>query len=75
MTAKEENGFKISPKDKALDLFVKFYERYPASSYSNEAATIEAKHCALVAVDEIMSELIGYDFYYWQEVRKEIEKL
>jgi hypothetical protein len=65
----------MTPKDKAEDLFVTFYQRYSDSIYSNEGAKIEAKYCALVVVDEVMSALMGYDFYYWQEVKQEIEKL
>lgn len=44
----------------------------------------EAKHCALIAVDELVACSISYDNYnatwasqvkYWEEVKQEIEKL
>ena len=65
----------MTPKDKAEDLFVTFYQRFPDSIYSNEGAKTEAKWFALNTVDEVMKALNGYDFYYWQQVKQEIEKL
>jgi hypothetical protein len=39
----------------------------------------EVKQCALIAVDEILEELIEKDFAnrfsYWQEVKREIQQL
>ena len=35
----------------------------------------EAKYCALVVIDEVMSALMGYDFYFWHEVKTELDKL
>lgn len=40
----------------------------------------QSKQCALIAVDEIQEYIVKYDnhvpdFKYWEEVRKEIEKL
>jgi len=65
----------MTPKEKAEDLFVTFYQRYDDSIYSNESAKIEAKYCALVVIDEVMSALMGYDFYFWHEVKTELDKL
>jgi len=65
----------MTPKEKAEDLFITFYQRYPDSIYSNEGAKIEAKFCALVVIDEVISALMGYDFYYWNDVKNELDKL
>jgi hypothetical protein len=65
----------VTPKEKAEDLFVTFYQRYDDSIYSNEGAKTEAKYCALVVIDEVMSALMGYDFYFWHEVKTELDKL
>lgn len=67
----------MTPKEKAEDLFVKYYERLPDDTYSNEGAKSEAKECALIAVNEILDmPLIDVqDEYYWGKVKEEIEKL
>ena len=72
----------MTPKEKAKELIDKFDETmefYVPARY--------AKQCALIAVDEIISNT-PYGFYsgiipaykgtdldYWQEVKQEIEKL
>ena len=67
----------MTPKEKAEELVKKMY-----SVHSNSASDITlyfAKCSALVAVDEMIEELIVTDFAnrfpYWQEVKQEIEKL
>ena len=70
----------MTPKEKAGELYNKMYDY----SLFEE----EAKRCALIAVDEILSELAYTQNYvedamnkiqvyisYWQEVKKEIENL
>ena len=77
-----------SPKDKAEDLFVTYYQRFPDSIYSNEGAKAEAKWFASNTVDEIINTLnsdirdldvrgnILLDLIeYWREVKQEIDKL
>jgi hypothetical protein len=73
-----------SPKDKAEDLFVTYYQRFPDSIYSNEGAKAEAKYCALIAVNECIelhfnlngdTNGIGESFKFWHEVKQEIDKL
>lgn len=63
----------MTPKEKAIQLYNKF---------SNAANShIEGKKCALICVDELIKECTVYRpspesrFDYWQEVKKEIEKL
>ena len=58
-------------KEKALDLTMKF---------DKLGETDNAKQCALIAVDEILSVVYIYndtqvEYQYWQEVKQEIEKL
>ena len=68
----------MTPKDKAKELIKKFYS----------IGAIECKQCALIAVDEIFEFMKMDDEYtetvsnanskwvdYWEEVKKEIEKL
>jgi hypothetical protein len=73
-------------KEKAYDLVDKFYQRL-----SSPIATVkdwdydnwnEAKQCAIIVVEEIlfalkydMNEPTSGSIKYWQEVKKEIEKL
>ena len=65
----------MTPKEKAIELYNKMYDY----SLFEE----EAKRCALIAVDEILSELTeipyGLEYLnrlnYWLEVKQEIELL
>jgi len=64
----------MTPKEKAIDLVNKYLQVY-------DGRVSFAKHCALIAVDEILNHhsqeqgLYRIDIYYWQQVKKEIEKL
>ena len=65
----------MTPKEKAVDIFYKYFE-----ATNNHYI---AKECALIAVDEILSELTeipyGLEYLnrlnYWLEVKQETEKL
>lgn len=67
----------MTPEEKAHDLFDKFYKKVGFRE--------QAKQCALIAVDEILSlpskhdgrmiAVILEDYQYWQQVKTEIEKL
>ena len=75
----------MTPKEKAEELVRKYYSfglNNPAQSFS----WYECKQCALIAVEEILNAIYNEDFdghlidehdaaSYWQEVKKEIEKL
>ena len=75
----------MTPKEKSEELVRKYYTfglNNPAQSFS----WYECKECALIAVDEIISELEDVKNFtgnklslkminYWQEVKKEIELL
>jgi hypothetical protein len=73
----------MTPKEKAEELFNKYCyairtEETDSGYFTN---VIYAKNCAIIAVDEIILEMpmiIGepnIKRLYWQEVKKEIEKL
>jgi hypothetical protein len=76
-----------SPKEKAQELFDKYY--IVCQEFTEEIqCSIQAKQCALIAVDEIIEqwELIhayiangmgelNPNLKYWYEVKHEIEKL
>ena len=71
----------MTPKEKAKELYDKFYMAIPNNEMGldNEASI----QCALIAVDEILSELTeipyGLEYLnrlnYWLEVKQETEKL
>ena len=59
----------MTPKEKALELVQKYFK-----ANHQPYGFKDAKQCALIAVDEILS--IGcIEVPYWYEVKKEIEKL
>jgi len=63
------------PKEKANELVVKYRRFLPI----NLVTMLEAKGCALIAIDEVLSNMNEEDNYvmykYWKQVKKEIEKL
>ena len=62
----------MSPQEKAKELVDKF-ARIDGYVDSIDLSKCEfEKKCALIAVDELIEET---DYYFWQEVKKEIEKL
>lgn len=64
----------MKPKEKAKELFFKM---------SFETHAYNAKHCALIAVDEVISniepsvsmDVISARIKYWEQVKIEINKL
>jgi len=81
----------MTPKEKADELMDKMYYigRYDdQESYNPTMAWERGRQCALIAVDEILNNAVGYNAYdgvsendiwvddnYWQEVKKEINEL
>lgn len=80
----------MTPKEKAIELVEKYMPHIAGVDRYNTTLGLYdktiSKQCALIAVDEIINEChmwhggdyIEWDikrFKYWQEVRKEIEKL
>jgi hypothetical protein len=68
----------MTPKEKAKELFNKFYMAIPSDEMGK--CYESSKQCALIAADELI-ELSGYTggYYgwmdYYEEVKQEIEKL
>ena len=81
----------MTPKEKAKEIIFKMFAQwmqipYEAVSYHLKipAYTLGSewdmtKHCALIAVDELIDETDDEDtipqYLFWKEVRQEIEKL
>ena len=79
----------MTPKEKAKELVNRYNNInitlswidsgiIKVDSIGNNLNIIDAKQCALIAVDEIV-KVIYYEgkseYIYWQEVKQEIEKL
>ena len=68
----------LTPKEKAEELVLK-YLRLQEEGSSNWFHKILAKKCALIAVNELIyshsQDTTDNQFYWWQEVKQEIEKL
>jgi hypothetical protein len=78
----------MTPKEKAEELIIKYKQIIKAEwdtecgGYDLHGFELDAKLCALIAVDEILDAIViinEYDFEplneYWQEVKIEIGKL
>ena len=78
----------MTPKEKAEQLIQRFYFSLPNNGSQTGINNVnnrweEGKKCALIAVDEIISEIepsvsmdvISARIDYWNEVKQEIEKL
>ena len=66
------------PQLKAKELVDKYWIYLRAGLLYDEEAKEDAKHCALIAVDELFLATDDFDLdtkEYWQEVKQEIEKL
>ena len=61
----------MTPREKAKELVEKYFYLFSVE-LENTIADYEAKECALIAVDELISET-GKKF--WYDVKLEIEKL
>ena len=63
----------MTPKEKAKELFNKYYSYLKANLMNDEEAWEDAKVCVLIAVDEIIKEVTHSDVGYWKEVKQELE--
>jgi hypothetical protein len=59
----------MTPKEKAYDIWQKMMLA------DLLVDSISAKQCSLVAVDEVLNVIDNFEMIYWEEVKKEIEKL
>ena len=67
----------MTAEDKARELVLKFYPNVQWK-LGQEDCVKRAKNCALIAVEEILIQLMcenESNYEYWQEVQQEIEKL
>ena len=73
----------MTPKEKAKELYLRYTDALNIRDLQTTANPF-AKQCALIAVDEILSDYKNYLMHenteykglkYWQEVKQEIEKL
>jgi hypothetical protein len=70
----------MTPKEKAKELVDKYWIYLRAGLLYDEEAKEDARHCALIAVDELLKVASFYndsqaEVTYWEEVKEEIEKL
>jgi hypothetical protein len=73
----------MTPKLKAKELVDKYWIYLRAGLLYDEEAKEDAKHCALIAVDELIEEQrieeynngTWHRLNYWIEVKQEIEKI
>ena len=64
----------MEPREKALELVSKFFNNDFKNTYGFNLAELEAKQCALIAVD-LAIEYNDFHIEYLQEVKNEINKL
>lgn len=64
----------MTPKEKAKELVSKYNFEHLGDRYIIHQNIKESKRCALIAVDEILKEVV-LTTIYWQEVKQEIELL
>lgn len=78
----------MTPKEKAEELFNKYYSYLKSNLMDDKEAIDDAKQCALIAVDLTISQWEYIDTYladangelnpnlrYWYEVKEELENL
>ena len=65
----------MTPKEKAMELFDRFYGIEPVQPIYIGMDKGQAKQCALICVDEILEFHDRIDVNYWKEVKKEINNL
>lgn len=61
----------MTPKEKALELYYKYYQKCADSSCPKDMA----KECVLIAVDEILESCYLENEWFFEEVKEEINKL
>ena len=67
----------MTPKEKANELIEKFQSGYIINGFSFQFMNdeVDAKQCALIAVEELIEECRLEKDWYWEEVKQEIGKL
>jgi hypothetical protein len=62
----------MTPKEKADELFDKYYSYLKANLMDDKEAIDDAKQCALIAVDELIKQVNYLYIEYWKEVKQYI---
>jgi hypothetical protein len=62
----------MTPKEKADELFDKYYSYLKANLMDDKEAIDDAKQCALIAVDELIKQVNYLHIEYWKEVKQYI---
>tara|TARA_R110000803_G_scaffold22225_5_gene55580 strand:- start:331 stop:552 length:222 start_codon:yes stop_codon:yes gene_type:complete len=73
----------MTAKEKAKELFDRFYEIEPVEPIYVGVNIGQAKQCVLICVNEMIKELTeqispsvhGFRHNYWKEVKQEVNKL
>jgi hypothetical protein len=65
----------MTPKEKADELFDKYYSYLKANLMDDKEAIDDAKQCALIAVDELIKQVNYLHIEYWKEVKQYITEL
>lgn len=66
----------MTSEEKAIELISKFKIKTLENDFKyKEVTDFQAKHCALIAVDEISEHCYEVMKPFWEEVKTEIEKL
>jgi hypothetical protein len=74
-----EKEFKITPKEKALELWSKYY-KVPRELYNDRFQREICKYYCFFCIDEIIkaceyNDVEVWNTNWWNDVRKEVEKL
>jgi hypothetical protein len=59
----------MTPQEKSREIVIRMQFQQPPLMFE------QAKHCALIAIDEIYEECVLERDWYWEKVKQEIEKL
>lgn len=62
----------MTPKEKADELFDKYYSYLKANLMDDKEAIDDAKQCALIAVNELIKQVNYLHIEYWKEVKQYI---
>jgi len=73
----------LTPKEKAEKLFNKYFIYLRANLLNDEEAIEDAKVCTLILVNEMLNNFLSNKttkygrerYYFWQQVKLEVEKL
>jgi hypothetical protein len=70
----------MTPAEKAKELLDKYWIYLRANLLYDDEAQEDAKHCAIIAVDEILKVASFYndsqaEVTYWQEVKQELQTI